>query len=79
MGRKNAALTAKHFDISRKTFHKWFKRFEYSKYNVGNLADQFKAPHHKRNWEVTLTQEARIRRLRNIYSCYGKKKLKVLY
>jgi transposase len=57
VGRKNAALTAKHFGISRKTFHKWFKRFEYSKYNVRNLADQFKACHHKRNWEVTLARE----------------------
>jgi hypothetical protein len=28
---------------------------------------------------VTLTQEERIRRLRNRYPCYGKKKLKVLY
>jgi len=54
VGRKNVALTAKHFGISRKTFHKWFKRFEDSKYNVRNLADQSKAPHHKRNWEVAL-------------------------
>jgi len=79
VGRKNVALTAKHFGISRKTFHKWFKRFEDSKYNVRNLADQSKAPHHKRNWEVALTQEERIRRLRNRYPCYDKKKLKVLY
>ena len=78
-GRENAAQTAKHFGISRKTFHKWFKRFKGSKYNVKNLADQSKALRHKRNWEVTLTQEERIRRLRNRYPYYGKKKLKVLY
>jgi len=78
-GKENAAQTAKHFGISRKTFHKWFKRFKDSKYNVQSLADQSKAPYHKRNWEVTLTQEERIRCLRNRYPYYGKKKLKVLY
>jgi len=78
-GRENAAQTAKHFGISRKTFHKWFKRFKDSKYNVKSLADQSKAFYHKRNWEVTLIQEERIRRLRNRCPYYGKKKLKVLY
>jgi len=33
-GKENAALTAKHFGISRKTFHKWSRRFKDSKYNV---------------------------------------------
>ena len=78
-GKDNATLTAQHFGISRKTFHKWFKRFKNSKYNVQSLADRSKAPYYKRNWEITLTQEERIRRLRNRYPCYGKKKLKVLY
>jgi len=76
---ENVTLTAQHFSISRKTFHKWFKRFKDSKYNVHSLADQSKAPRHKRNWEVTLIQEERIRRLRKRYPYYGKKKLKVLY
>jgi len=79
MAEENVTLTAKHFSISRKTFHKWFKRFKDSKYDVRSLADQSKAPCHKRNWEVTLIQEARIRRLRKRYPYYGKKKLKVLY
>ena len=78
-GKENATLTAKHFGISRKTFHKWFKRFKNSKYNVQSLADQSKAPHHKREWEITLIQEDRIRHLRERYPYYGKKKLKVLY
>jgi len=47
-GKGNAALTAKHLGISRKTFHKWSSRFKGSKYNVKSLADQSKAPHHKR-------------------------------
>ena len=78
-GKENAALTAKHFGMSRKTFHKWSRRFKDSKCNVQSLADQSKAPRHRRSWEVTLTQEERIRGLRNRYPYYGKKKLKVLY
>ena len=79
VGEENATLTAQHFAISRKTFHKWLKRFKDSKYNVQSVADQSKAPRRKRNWEVTLTQEERIRHLRKRHLYYGKKKLKVLY
>jgi len=75
----NVTLTGEHFSISRKTFYKWHNRFKESKYDVQSLADQSKAPCHKRNWEVTLIQEERIRRLRKRYPYYGKKKLKVLY
>jgi hypothetical protein len=79
VGKENAALTAQHFDISRKTFHKWLSRFKDSQYDVRSLADHCRAPHHTRKWEVTLVQEDRIRRLRKQYPHYGKKKLKVLY
>ena len=79
IARENAALTSRHFGISRKTFYKWFKRFKGSKYDVHSLADHSKAPCHKRKWEVTLIQEGRIRRLRKRYPYYGKKKLEVLY
>jgi len=79
VAKENAALTAQHFGISRKTLHKWLKRFKDSKYDVRGLADRPKAPHHKRKWEVTLVQEGRIRSLRKRYPYYGKKKLKVLY
>jgi transposase InsO family protein len=78
-GKENAALTAQHFGISRKTFYKWSRRFRDSKYDVRSLADRSRAPHRKRRWEVTLIQEGRIRRLRKRYPYYGKKKLKVLY
>jgi len=54
VAKENATLTAHHFGISRKTLHKWLKRFEESKHNVESLADRSKVPHHKRNWEVTL-------------------------
>ena len=76
---ENATLTAQHFGISRKTFHKWLKRFKDSKYNVHSLANRSRAPHRKRRWEVSLIQEERIRHLRERYPYYGKKKLKVLY
>jgi putative transposase len=79
VGKENATLTAQHFDISRKTFHKWLSRFKDSKHDVRSLADQSRAPQHRRKWEVTLAQEDRIRQLRNSYPYYGKKKLKVLY
>jgi putative transposase len=75
----NAALTAKYFGISRKTLHKWLRRFKDSRYDIHSLADRSRAPQHRRKWEVTLIQEDRIRRLRNRYPYYGKKKLKVLY
>jgi hypothetical protein len=78
-GQRECHLTAQHFTISRKTFYKWSKRFRDSKYDVHSLADQSKAPCHKRKWEVTLTPEERIRRLRKRYPYYGKKKLKVIY
>jgi transposase InsO family protein len=76
---ENVTLTCQHFGISRKTFYKWLKRFKESKYDVQSLANQSKAPHHKRKWEVTLTQEERIRKLRKRYPYYGKRKLKALY
>ena len=79
VAKENVTLTAHHFSISRKTFYKWFKRFKDSKYGVHSLADQPTVPCHKRNWEVTLVQEERIRCLRKSYPYYGKKKLKVLY
>ena len=78
-GKEKVAQTAKYFGISRKTFYKWLRRFKDSKYNVKSLADQSKVPRHKRKWEITLIQEERVRRLRERYPYYGKKKLKVLY
>jgi len=76
---ENATLTARYFGISRKTFHKWLRRFKDSKYDVRSLVDQPRVPQHRRKWEVTLIQEDRIRQLRKKHPYYGKKKLKVLY
>jgi len=78
-GQENAALTARYFNVSRKTFHKWLRRFEDSEYDVRSLADQSRAPQHRRKWKVTLIQEDRVRQLRKRYPHYDKKKLKVIY
>lgn len=79
VGRKNAQRTSDHFGISRKTFHKWLKRFKQEKESPQALFDYPKAPHRRRRWEVTLEQEERIRSLRRRHLKWGKKKLKILY
>jgi len=76
---QNGSLTARHFGISGKTFHKWLKRFKDSLEDIESLNDQSRAPCHKRNWEVTPTQESKIKKLRKKYIHYGKKKLEILY
>ena len=75
----SATLTCKHFNISRKTFHKWLKRFKASREDIQSLRDSSRAPINKRTWQVSLTQEQRIKALRLKYMHYGKKKLKVIY
>lgn len=77
VGKENSKLTASHFGISRKTFHKWLKRF--SEVNLRSLEEKSRAPINKRTWMVTKAEEERIVSLRKRYLKYGKKKLKVLY
>ncbi len=77
VGKKNAKLTASYFNISRKTFHKWKKRFNPGL--IQSLEEKSRAPHQKREWEVTFVQEKRVVALRKQHLKYGKKKLKVLY
>ena len=79
IGKRNATLTALHFGISRKTFHKWYGRFMKSQGDVDVLRDLSKAPHRPREWEVTKEQQARVIHLRKEHLHYGKTKLKILY
>ncbi|OGD66549.1 hypothetical protein A3F08_01625 [Candidatus Berkelbacteria bacterium RIFCSPHIGHO2_12_FULL_36_9] len=77
VGNHNAYLTAKHFDITPKTFYKWHKRF-----NEGmarNLEDESTRPNNLRHWEVTFEEECRIKKLRQRKLHYGKKKIRKLY
>jgi len=76
-GQKNAYKTAKHFAISAKTFYKWHRRFD--KGLIAKLEDESRSPINKRQWEVTIEQQARVRKLRKKYIHYGKHKLKELY
>jgi len=77
VGKKNARFTASYFGISRKTFHKWRKRF--NPHFIQSLEEKSRAPQKKRTWEVTREQEERIIALRTKHLKYGKRKLKVIY
>jgi transposase len=79
VAQENTTATCGHFGVSRKTFYKWRERFKQSQWDVRILEDQSRAPHTRRTWEVTPTQEVRIRELRQRHLHYGKKKLQVLY
>lgn len=73
----SATKTAAHFGISRKTFHKWLKRFD--ERNLKSLEEESKAPKYTRDWMVTLKEEGRIVSLRKKNMEFGKKKLKTIY
>lgn len=74
---ENAKRTALHFGISRKTFHKWLKRFD-ERY-LKSLEQRSRVPRTKRGWMVTPEEEARIISLRRKNLEFGKKKLKTIY
>jgi transposase InsO family protein len=74
---KNAALTCRHFGISRQCFHKWAKR--YDPFRLASLEEESRRPKKTRTWDVSRTEEFRILRLRRAHIRYGKMKLKVLY
>lgn len=77
LGKKNATLTAKHFGITRKTVHKWLKRFNDNW--LQGLEEVSKAPVNKRTRQITLTQRIRVKHLRSKYPKYGKMKLMGIY
>jgi transposase InsO family protein len=74
---KNASQTCRHFDIPKKTFYKWLKR--YDPHNLYSLADKHRAPINKRKREITQEQEMRIVRLRKKYIRYSKIKIAKIY
>lgn len=73
----NAALTCRHFGISRQCFHTWKRR--YNPYRLESLEEKSRRPKRTRHWEVSRNEEFRILRLRKAHLRYGKEKLKVLY
>lgn len=73
----NASQTCRYFGISRKTMHKWLKR--YNPHDLTSLEEHSRKPQHLRQWQVTREEESRILALRTSRIRYGKEKLKVLY
>jgi transposase InsO family protein len=74
---QNASKTCRYFGIARKTFYKWKKRYEPN--NLYTLEEKDRAPHKRREREITTEQERRIVKLRKKYIRYGKIKLSVIY
>ncbi len=74
---KNASKTCRYFDIPRKTFYKWRKRYDPN--NLYTLEDKSKAPIKKRQRQITPKQETRIIKLRKQYIRYSKIKIAKIY
>ena len=72
----NAALTCRHFAISRKTFYKWKRLYDF-KY-LGSLEDRSRRPQHTRQptWSRELAQA--VLELREEHPRWGKEKLALL-
>jgi transposase InsO family protein/transposase-like protein len=77
VGNYHATKTAQHFGVTRKTLHKWLKRFDTR--NLSALEEHRRTPILKRQWGVLREEEANIISLRKKNMEYGKKKLQVLY
>lgn len=77
VGEENATATAKHFGIARKTFYKWFNRFDEK--HLVSLEEDSRAPEHVRTREISFLQRDRIKRLRKKHMRWGKMKLKTRY
>lgn len=73
---RNAALTARHFGISRQSFYRWRRRFDPDR--LSTLEDRSHRPHRRRQptWSAELAE--RVLRLREHYPRWGKDKLAVL-
>ena len=74
---KNVSKTCRHFDIPRKTFYYWLKR--YDPYNLSTLEDKDKTPQKKRQREITPLQEARIVSLRKKHLRESKFNIAIYY
>ena len=77
VGKHNTKLTANQFSISRKTLHKWLKRFNET--NLKTLEEKTRKPKKLRGWMVSYAEEERIINLRKKNMEFGKKKLKRIY
>lgn len=74
--RRNAALTCRHFGISRQTFYRWWRR--YDRQDLTQLESRSHRPHRGRQPTWTAELAERVRHLRGQYPRWGKDKLVVL-
>lgn len=74
---KNATRTALHFGISRKTFYKWFNKFDPK--DLSTLEETSRAPERVRQRDISYLQRTQIRKLRKAHLRWGKMKLKQRY
>jgi transposase InsO family protein len=74
---QNVSQTARHFGISRKTFHKWRKT--YNPNNLFSLENRSRSPINRRKPDITPLQDERIRELRKKHLCYSKFKIARIY
>lgn len=77
LGKRNARQVALHFGITRKTLHKWLRRFN-NEYLLG-LEEKSRSPLHVRKRQITLNQRIQLKALRTRYPRYGKMKLASIY
>ena len=75
---QNVAQTCRHFDISRETFYRWWKRYDPRR--LQSLEDDrgTRRPQHVRQPQTPPPLEARIRIWRETYPRWGDRKLAVL-
>jgi putative transposase len=73
---RNARLTCRHFDISPKTFYRWWNRFD--PYDLTTLEEGSRRPRRVRRPQTPAAVVERILELRTRYPRWGKKKLVVL-
>jgi len=75
---RNVAPTCRHFDISRETFYRWWRR--YDPRNLRTLEDdrRTRRPRRVRQPETPSALVARIQGLRETYPRWGERKLAVL-
>jgi DNA-binding MarR family transcriptional regulator len=77
VGKEHTNDTTAHFGITRKTLHKWLKRFDEK--NLSSLEEKSRKPANTRKREISMLQEERVKKLRNKHKRWGKMKLQRRY
>lgn len=76
---KDVTVVARSFKISRKSFYKWFNRYESSGKKLSSLENLSSTPHTKRQSTLDFESEIKAKHLREKYIRLGKVKLQKLF